>query len=514
MDFSESTKGELGYFPQVCVCDERLTAELNSDFSLPDYQPEIRRLISSSAYLSRTDEYIGGSSAELSGDVIYKIFYLGADGQLYSVSLTDKYSLSAPISFRSECVNTDSVTLLPTISISGCTVKVNGPRKLNIRSRADCRAIALSPALCSPTSVGAHDIDAVEDLVLDTESILTDKCSSETFVLTDFITLDSSSESIRMIDCSMSSAVGECIASDGKISVRGEIGVKLLYCNDTESDDPLLITRKIPFTCTVPCKSAESGMECLAYCDVEEDETNVDENGISIRLSATVNAVVQANAPVSYIADAYSTERTSECRTGDFSVLRAVKCSVGALTCNEVFSLDDIRLSPDAKLIDVIARYTPDDASVENGKLLLRGTGYYQIIYTDNGEYASRELSAPFKYSVDCHFRQSADGRLKWSAYANCTSARARSDGERLFIDAELNIGISAYEESELRTLSEITFGEVTKKARGEIVLCYPAPDEDLWSIAKRYGVRRADIMQKNSLSDEASGASKKFLII
>ncbi len=514
MDFSESTKGELGYFPQVCVCDERLTAELNSDFSLPDYQPEIRRLLSSSAHLSGTDEYIGSSSAELSGDMIYKVIYLGADGQLYSVSLTDKYSLTAPISFRSECVSTDSVTLIGTVSMSGCTVKVNGPRKLNIRSRADCRVLALSPALRTPSSIGAHDLNAVENLILDTEYIRMDKCRSEMFVLSDFVTLDSPSESVRIIDCSLSPAIGECIASDGKISVRGEIGVKLLYCNDAESDEPLTLTRKIPFTCTIPCKGAESGMECLAYCNAEEDGIDIDENGIGIRLSASVTVVMQTNAPVSYISDAYSTERTTECKESDFSVLRALKCSVGALTCNEVFTLDDIKLSPDAKIIDVISRHTVDDASAENGKISLRGTGYYQIIYTADGEYASRELSAPFKYSVDCHFRPSADGELKWSAYANCTSARARSDGERLFIDAELNIGISAYEESELRMLSEITFGEATKKARGEIVLCYPASDENLWSIAKRYGVRRTDIIQKNSLSDEISAASKKFLVI
>ena len=54
--------------------------ELSDDFSLPDYKPEIRRMISVTAAVSPAAHYLTPGHAEFAGSVKYCIQYEGGDG--------------------------------------------------------------------------------------------------------------------------------------------------------------------------------------------------------------------------------------------------------------------------------------------------------------------------------------------------------------------------------------------------------------------------------------------------
>ena len=103
MDLSHNN---TGYFPAMPVCDKHLSTELNSDFTLPDYQSEIKRLLSTRVTLSSPNEYVGNSNAMAEGALTYRVIYLGVDGKLYCATLEDKYSFSAPLEFTADFVNT------------------------------------------------------------------------------------------------------------------------------------------------------------------------------------------------------------------------------------------------------------------------------------------------------------------------------------------------------------------------------------------------------------------------
>ena len=40
-----------------------------------------------------------------------------------------------------------------------------------------------------------------------------------------------------------------------------------------------------------------------------------------------------------------------------------------------------------------------------------------------------------------------------------------------------------------MTAISTARFGEDISRASGEIIICYPAPDDTVWSIAKKYAV-------------------------
>ena len=95
MDYDQKSRGALRV--QVPICDRQTVTELSSDFSLPDYQPQIKRLLRVSATVSPPDHYVGSGRAELSGTVDYSILYSGNDGALYCATERADYQLSVPV---------------------------------------------------------------------------------------------------------------------------------------------------------------------------------------------------------------------------------------------------------------------------------------------------------------------------------------------------------------------------------------------------------------------------------
>ena len=67
MDQYENKRAQGG-FVQVPMCDKSVIGEISGDFTLPDYQPEIKRLLRVTANILPATRYVGDRCAELSGN--------------------------------------------------------------------------------------------------------------------------------------------------------------------------------------------------------------------------------------------------------------------------------------------------------------------------------------------------------------------------------------------------------------------------------------------------------------
>ena len=58
-------------YVQLPVCDKGVISEISGDFTLPDYQPEIKKLLRITANVLPASRYVGDRNAEFSGNVDY-----------------------------------------------------------------------------------------------------------------------------------------------------------------------------------------------------------------------------------------------------------------------------------------------------------------------------------------------------------------------------------------------------------------------------------------------------------
>jgi len=134
----------------------------------------------------------------------------------------------------------------------------------------------------------------------------------------------------------------------------------------------------------------------------------------------------------------------------------------------------------------------------ENGKYILTGRCRCQVILSDGEELSSQEFEIPFRYACDGSGEAVAD----WRATAVAVSSRARTDTERIAIDAELAISLVTRGEEAITVLNEAKFGDAVNSAKSGYTVCYPSHEDTLWSVAKRYHRSVDAVFAMNNLSD------------
>ena len=125
---------------QAPLGERQIVTELSEDFDLPDYQPEIKRLLRVQARVSSADTYIGAGNAECSGTVDYSILYSGADGTLYCASQTGEYRFAFPVELPADFDAGEGLICDVDSQAENVAGRVMAPRKLTLRCRLRSRA--------------------------------------------------------------------------------------------------------------------------------------------------------------------------------------------------------------------------------------------------------------------------------------------------------------------------------------------------------------------------------------
>ena len=114
---------------QVPLCNRSGMTELSSDFSLPDYLPEIKRLLRVRATVLPPDKYIGAGNADFTGAIEYAILYSDNDGALYCVTERGEYQFAVPLDTVADIDLNDGLTCDSDVIPEAVSGRVAAPRK-------------------------------------------------------------------------------------------------------------------------------------------------------------------------------------------------------------------------------------------------------------------------------------------------------------------------------------------------------------------------------------------------
>ncbi len=498
----------MGYdtsYMQVPIGERTVTTELSGDFTLPDYQPEIKRLLRVSASVLPPSKYVGDSEAELAGGIDYYVLYTGSDNQIYCAPLSGEYKISVPMDKNElSLVNmTADAEIMPDM-ISG---RVTSPRKLNIKCRlkTGARMYGDMPIDKSYASLGG------ENQVLYGRSDTTRRLftQSEMIRLSDEMIQSSSDGEVRVISADGHALIGETGVSNGAVNCKGELYLKLLMCKEPDGE-PYTVTRRLPFNETVMLEGADLSCEANAKGTVCEMNINVEESRIGIDVGIMLEMSVCKNESVTYVKDAYSTTHKTECTWRAVPYLDGGRAFNSNFTQSDSMTLEEAGLTPEQRIVDITGAAYPDAAILEGDKWVFTGKTKFSLLTEKDGEYSNNEIEMPYRYSVDSKHDES--GKAYANAGAEIINARARLDGERIGIDAEVMMRCMISTRKSAEMLDSVSFGEESQRDRGEYVICYPTPDDNLWSIAKKYSTTVASLTATNKLTTTATPDAKETL--
>ena len=529
---------------QVPILDRNLTTELAGDFSLPDYQPEIKRLLRIGTNVLPPNRFAGSDGVELNGTVDYFVLYVGNDNGVYCAPLSTDYRLEAESNTEGRSLPITAANLpvcLVDTYAESAVGRVTAPRRLNIRCKlrvgiklyGECRPADQLPAEDSPEEDrAAKSLPEVEFLTKTAPVNRVYSGLGDVLPLQDDLILSPADGEWRVVCAEGKVLVTEATPAAGQVNCRGEVTLKLTLCPaETEAEfasdaaahsAPLTIMqRKIPFSQSVELEGVTPACAATACGFCSDVSVEMEEGHVHVDMNVTLEARAQKNETAAYVRDLFSTRRESVCRYTPLPTETALKALNGNFTLSDSLPLSEVGIDPAARIADVTVSPIPEALTADpaKGRCYLSGTCLCHLLLLRDGEYSSAEMTLPFRYEFDCRPSgqseepaETAEAAPGFDGGLSVVNCRARMDGERVGIDAELAVSLRAHTLTPLTALTDVSFGDEVTRRRGEYAICFPAPTDTAWSVAKRYHAPMAALSAANNLPAGSSADSPESL--
>ena len=466
----------------IPICNRVVNCDVSEDISIPEGFPEVRRVLALRENILSPARFVGAKSIDLSGAIDYTLVYLGADGNIYSAPFSAEYGFSLPFENVERMDINEGVSVICSLSADNSNVRISTPRRLQIRAGIVASVVCFGRGVLNEDMRGVESMSSIQRLRLDGECGFFDCESSDVVTLTDEYILEDGARVIY----SDADVVLSDVRIDGEVvRASGEAVVRLLL---QSGDNIERVIRKIPFDSETELEELDiDGSEalCRALGTVNELDVSVEDGRARIEVGIVLEVCVAQNKDISYTRDAYSTEQVCDTEYKKRSLPIILLNKNANITQSERVSCESVRLPEGAEIIDAWGSAICEEGAIENRRYVLRGKVKYKILYRADGDINVCEYSLPFKYEGESGERDV--GYV--SAHVSVMGARARSDGENLLIESELEISASAFGSVEYDTLASASFGEAREVRKNELVVCFKNDFESAFELAKRYGV-------------------------
>lgn len=497
------TKHATGGYLQIPLCEKTVTTELTGDFTLPDYQPEIKRLLRISAAVLPPSKYVGSHEVDFEGSVDYYVLYTGSDNEIYCAPLSAEYKINMPYEGdeERELLNINATAAIVPDMISG---RVTSPKKISIKCRLRTRG-AVYGDVAVEDGFDKEDED-IEVLRGSNETTRLLWGTGDKLQVTDEMICDSREGEIRVICAEGNVLMSEVSAVTGGTACRGDLYLKLMISRE-DGTAPYTVIRKLPFSQTIAVDGAEPGCSATAKGTVSDMSITVEDGRVLMDIGLILESEVCKKESVGYVKDIYSTSRHTVCKYKKLQIPYPGTFYSGNFTFGDSVTIEEAGLAPGAKIIDAIGNAYPEEYNFEGDTCVVTGKAKFTLLTEKDEEYAINDTELPFRYAIKI-----SEEMKEITCDAKMISVRARADGERLGIDAE--IGVCAYIRgvSDMQMLDAVSFEGDYAKEKGEYVICYPSSEDTLWSVAKRYGTPMQILVNMNEISKDISPDSKSSL--
>ncbi len=473
----------------IPICDKTVNHEITAEIILPDYQPELRKLLNVTEKIFSPAKYISASGVECNGTVDYKVIYIGSDGELYTTTASSEYEVNAPTDDVSGIDISEGMTATVCTVCDGTTSRVVSPRKVSVKSRMHSHICAYARA--DHGDIADTEAEGLQRLVKEAECCTVKTGTSDLYEVSDEI--GGMGENVRVIGADANVFVGDIRGTVDSLSVSGDVNLKLLICKDGNRAETLV--RKIHFNEEIDTDGETDASTCRVIGNVTEININTEEGRILCSLSLILDAVMANRKTWKYTADAYSVDRECDCELTSFDLPIYGILTNGNFSQSERIAVGDTDIPEGADIIDAWGRVVLDSCEGNDGRYTLSGRSKYNLLCEKDREYSVCTIELPVKYELE----GAECNNVCFDALAEPVSCRARLEGDMVALDCEIAVGVTVLGKNTICSVNGISLGDGYTKQRSKMVVYYPADGETPWDVAKKYHVPAESLSAEKS---------------
>lgn len=490
------------------VCEQ----PVDIDISLPDYCPDIERILKCRLCPVVSSASAVGDRLDVDGASVVRVWYL--DSRKQSIRLCE-HTVPFSCSFELRGSATETV---PCVRIKSDYINCRAvsPRKLDIHGAFSVIATVYSHSpreYC--TGINAPDIQQQTSAV--TVSSLKGM-SRQQFSLSEVLDIGkgkSTPEAILRSELTFTK--GDSRAIDDKLMLRGEATLRVLYVTDIETGARDAMSFSIPVSQVIDVQGISDSTRNdisveIMSCDVSL-KSEYDENSTLITLDARLCACVFAyeDKELPLITDAYSTDYELDIDRDPCAVSRLQRVEDIALSLRDEMKTGDNSIT---RVVDLWCDGISSICSSGSGVLNIKGKLTLCLFALDgDGVPFCCEKAVDFSAELEC-----PDDGLTYTARTDISvpSPSYRITGDNCIeIKADVIISAAVYGEGSIRCITSVSTDEDKRKQRDEaaaLTIYYADEGESLWDIARRYCTSVEAIRNENKITGDT--ASRGMMLI
>jgi hypothetical protein len=513
MDLSLSK--ESVYVGEI-IYDGQTEQGVDLDYVLPDYYPDIFKILKCTLTPRVTSFSVSGSQLFCDGVVYIKVLYLTAEGnrifcidQRYTYSKTFEMGKSADGAMVGITPKTDYVNCR---AVSGRRIDVRGAVSSKIKVTCKRESEIITGAQGLGTQTKQTELDYSGDKLT----------ASVQFISREDIETGTANDgAASVVHSDASAAVTDYKVIANKVIIKGEAQIKALYFNQKDDEDSTaeVMEATIPVNQIVDLAGVTDKHQVFPTlsvldCDLELKPGSSGDNRVfSCDLTLLCNVSASKEEVIAPVSDAYSTDYELNYTTG------TIKAETMPQIINEQLSLKSTIESGDgdiAEVYDARADVSNLVYRVRDGnELVITGQATFQIVgRLENGTPAVLEKTEPFEAAVevgDVGDDYSINPNLQVTHVTYSITSDNQAD-----VRATLNLRAALYKVIPITIVNDMTVNKSAPKQKDTdyaLKLYYAEEGEDIWLIAKRYNTDADAIAAENDLADTTIRQPSMLLI-
>ena len=498
MDFKTNTS----YIKSIKCAD--VYTESQTDYSIPDYLGDVRKILFTEATLRPSGRFAGGETVEFSGVVVYNVIYLDSEGKLCSAEFTSDYDYSI------KCSGDNYNDSIADTRVSNYALRLTGPRKINAKASL-VGSVKLSENVSVAVTGDAFEGENTPEINKGCANVRISKASSlrEREFAESVARLEGAiADEVRVVHSFTECFVDDVKCEEERVSLKGRLRICSVISN---GDEPAYgVEKSISFEENVDFEEVSPDMHLIPYVTVSslKSTVNADDAGCEVVMSAILEMCVigEGNQSVELVLDGYSTDCFTDNTYDSFNYSKLIDVA----SVKEAHSAEIDRGELEADNIREIVFFTStpkiENVEQENGIATISGEIRYSGVASetlgDNVSYVGIKFTSPFAVNVniDCH---NCD-EIGLEAEVHTSNTNATVDADKLYVGCNIECHVVATCDESRTVLSSMnrSDGDECRTNEAKITVYYPAPNETLFEVAKKFRTSCMKVAQDNDITE------------
>lgn len=501
------------------ILDELQEQDFTQSLVLPDYDPEIFRVICCTASASITDYKLSGGKLSYELSVLIRVIYCSEESKaLHCVSQNAVYSKTADVPEGCD----RAVYFHVKTDYQNC--RATGKRRLDVRGAVSVR-IRVSSERIQEVICDIGDSDGFDNSGLQLQqrpvtAVSEIKKVSRNINLSEDIDLGTSKPSAESIlRCTARAVQGECSVIAGKLVLRGEIIADILYRSGSSDDATVqsLHLSMCPYSQIIDVEGIDetyTGTADAQMINFEAKPSGNDMKTLSCTAEVRLICTVCKSKSVPIVTDAYSTKAGCSCESEQLKISAAPVALSEIFTCTATIGTGE---NAPEQIYDLHCHMKNVSITPlsQQGKIRVCGMLCASVLAENaDGSTTLLEREEAFEELLPINIR--ADEMLVFaSAEPSDSSYHLGADGS---ISIKCNVRLSgmAYPVTNMTGITGINLNPENAPVFDRdcaLRLYYGTAGEHIWDIAKRCSTKVAAVMEENGLTGDVLTKSEMLLI-